>query len=354
MAPSMDFRQGVCTACKNSFRIPATFAADKAKCPKCRGIVEIGPVQSGGGASASSTSSSPQTAVKAPAPAPVAVPAKIPPPKPAPVAASAQSEGPAPAVSSPPPAPPPAAPAKRASPPPRTEPAAPKESVRNATAAAASRVKSGESSEGAERPSTRRAREPRVVEPVNRTPMMIGLAVAIVAVALLGWYFGVKRPADEVAAKEAAAKQKAAADAALVSSVDLTKIPDAARLEQTPEDVWQQMGQLMTTYTTPPFSATAQKAGDVLLSSWGKQSIPAILNGYKRIDVSTPYGVEIGSKIQMLMLQSLTRGVTFGWRQDVSAEDQAFNKRVIQRWFEAWNRAKTDDAIWAQIKDEKK
>jgi len=41
----MDFRQGTCTKCKHSFRVKATSTAQKAKCPKCGGVVEIGEVQ---------------------------------------------------------------------------------------------------------------------------------------------------------------------------------------------------------------------------------------------------------------------------------------------------------------------
>ncbi|MBK8179231.1 MAG: hypothetical protein IPK67_10170 [Planctomycetes bacterium] len=42
----MEFRPGTCSACKASFKIPATFTANKAKCSKCGGVVEIGPVTS--------------------------------------------------------------------------------------------------------------------------------------------------------------------------------------------------------------------------------------------------------------------------------------------------------------------
>lgn len=40
----MDYRKGVCRDCGASYKLPATFAADKAKCKKCEGVVEIGPV----------------------------------------------------------------------------------------------------------------------------------------------------------------------------------------------------------------------------------------------------------------------------------------------------------------------
>ena len=44
----MDYRLGTCSSCKAQFRVPATFKADRAKCKKCAGVVELGPVQSEG------------------------------------------------------------------------------------------------------------------------------------------------------------------------------------------------------------------------------------------------------------------------------------------------------------------
>ena len=42
----MSERVGVCQQCNARFKIPATFTANKAKCSKCGGVVEIGPVTS--------------------------------------------------------------------------------------------------------------------------------------------------------------------------------------------------------------------------------------------------------------------------------------------------------------------
>jgi hypothetical protein len=42
----MEYRVGLCSSCGASFKVPASFSADKAKCKVCSGVVEIGPVQS--------------------------------------------------------------------------------------------------------------------------------------------------------------------------------------------------------------------------------------------------------------------------------------------------------------------
>ena len=41
----MDHRIGTCSACKATYRIPASFAADRARCRQCGGVVEIGAVE---------------------------------------------------------------------------------------------------------------------------------------------------------------------------------------------------------------------------------------------------------------------------------------------------------------------
>ena len=40
----MQYRVGTCASCNATFKVPATFPADKAKCKSCEdGVVEIGP-----------------------------------------------------------------------------------------------------------------------------------------------------------------------------------------------------------------------------------------------------------------------------------------------------------------------
>ena len=38
----MSHRVGICSSCEANYKIPADFAADKAKCKSCGGVVEIG------------------------------------------------------------------------------------------------------------------------------------------------------------------------------------------------------------------------------------------------------------------------------------------------------------------------
>jgi hypothetical protein len=48
----MEYRVGLCSSCGASFKVPASFSADRAKCKVCAGVVEVGPVQSDAGVAA--------------------------------------------------------------------------------------------------------------------------------------------------------------------------------------------------------------------------------------------------------------------------------------------------------------
>ncbi len=45
----MSYRIGTCSSCGASFKVPASFAADRARCKTCSGVVEIGEVTWGEG-----------------------------------------------------------------------------------------------------------------------------------------------------------------------------------------------------------------------------------------------------------------------------------------------------------------
>lgn len=212
----MDYRQGVCTSCQNSFRVPATFVQNKAKCPKCGGVVEIGPVQSGGAAPAAApaAAAAAQPAPAAPSSAPAAPPppAKVPVAKPAAAAPAKPAPTPAPAAPAKPavaakPAAPAAKPVAKPAAAPAAKPAAAsapasKPSVRASAEAAAAKVKAG-----AAKPASRSKVEeddddkPRGGKHRKAAPPKKSMAPALLSVLLLvvggggaAWYFLMNKP----------------------------------------------------------------------------------------------------------------------------------------------------------------
>lgn len=129
---------------------------------------------------------------------------------------------------------------------------------------------------------------------------------------------------------------------------DLSKLPDLEPLEGTDPGDWEKMKEMMTRYSAPPWTQNSQQYGDRLMMK-GRFSVPAILNGFKRLDFSTQHGADVGWKIQTMMLQGLCKDTNFGWHRATRPEDVAFNHEVVQRWFEAWKFAGDDDALWAEV-----
>lgn len=399
------FRQAKCTnsACAASFKVPATFAANKAKCPKCSGVVEIGPVQS----------AAPKADASAPAPAPAAkpVPASVPPPKPAaPKAAAA-------------PAPKPAAPkAPAAAKAPEAKPAAPKAaapakpaapSVRDAAASAASKVKTGattppssKAKKAAEESEGEGKRPRHVHKEKSKTPMILSVVGLLVFALAGGWWFGVKMPADEQAKKEAsealakqkreaaeaqAAKDKAemeAADAArlasaaaaeaakgggdaaaasgssdatskpaeksaekkpatdstVVDDIDLTAFPELPKQSSCSDEQWTSLQADARTLIDPAAGAKGGRAAKRLQEA-GRIAVPALLNQFRTINPATDAGKSAGDLIQKT-LERICNGRNFGWQYTTEPKDVVYNKKAIKNWFKIWETVGEDEQQW--------
>lgn len=58
----MDLRQGTCSSCAHTFRVPATFTSDKVRCPKCKAVVVLPPSSSPAAAGGASSAKRPARA----------------------------------------------------------------------------------------------------------------------------------------------------------------------------------------------------------------------------------------------------------------------------------------------------
>ncbi len=168
-------------------------------------------------------------------------------------------------------------------------------------------------------------------------PFVLGGA-GLVVVVLGGWFVASRGP-DEAPTTSAAETP---------ASIDLAQLPDQERLEGTTDEQWAALNELVSRYCTPPFGPASVPHGDRLMIQ-GKRAVPAILNGFKRLDLTTRDGAEIGWKVQTLLLQGLCGDTNFGWRRETGPADVRFNQEVVQRWFEAWGIAGEDDGMWAEI-----
>jgi hypothetical protein len=275
----MDFRQGTCSSCQNSIRVSSTFQAARAKCPKCGGTVELGPVQTGSSAAAK----------------------------------AARPSAAAPRVG--------------------TRAGGEKSSTRTAAASGSKRAREKEHATG------ERARGGRTqaAKKKSRVPLIAGGLMAVAVAALAFRYF--------TGGSDAQAQPQAPAASV---KPDLSHIPDAAKHPETSDEEWTAMNEMMAAYIKPPFDRNAERSGD-LLAPKGLRAVPAILNGWKKVDLSTSEGASLGWKIQTLLLQERCGGTNFGWHRDTRLENIAFNTHVIERWFQAWSQAGDDASKWEEI-----
>lgn len=398
--PAMDYRQGVCTGCQNSFRVPATFVQNKAKCPKCGGVVEIGPVQSASAPAAAAPAPTPAAPATPPA---ASVPAKVPPTRP-----STPAPAPRPAAAAP--APKPAAPAKPVAKPaaaapkaaapkaaaPAAKPAA-KPSVRASAEAAAAKVKSdGKSKSDARSKQDDAGEGKRRRSGSHHGPKKSAAPLLVSALALLvlgggaGWYFLVKIPQDEAAAAEAkaqaeearraallgqgssvaaaekptddpaesstptggqgaeeqteptatAAKPEPAASSAPVDDIDLMELPVLEKYSKTTDEEWKEIVDLAKTFVDINAGARSGRAGRQL-EEIGRGAFPALLNEFRVLDLATEDGFRRGDMIQKT-LERICNGQNYGWSYWNDSDDPETQLKAViydKKAIKAWFRA---------------
>ena len=350
-------RLGTCSSCDAKYRIPATFKADKAKCKKCGGVVEIG-------------------AVRGEAPAKPAAAKPAPARKPRSAKPARKSSAPAKAAAKP------------------SAEAEPKgeskgESVRAAAEEAAGRVrkssggKSGRA--GARRKSARASTKKK-----SNTGVLLGIVALVLIAAGGGWFLWGKDSGSEAQAAESVAKApeatetngaeqaseetlegasdeaaanlqdaEPATDEGEVASeedeaveeaapppppevIDLADFEDQPRAAATTDEEWAEIQQLVATMIDPEAGAKGARAGKALLA-YGRKSFPAILNTFKTLDLSSPEGYANGDLLQKL-LTDICQGNNFDWRYSTDEKDVVFNKKVVRAWFVSWGQAVKSEA----------
>lgn len=394
------FRQAKCTQCAASFKVPATFTAAKAKCPKCGGVVEVGEVQG----------AAPKAEASAPKPVPASVPAAKPAAAPAPKPAAPAAAKPA----APKPAAPAAKPAAAAA-----KPAAP--SVRSAAESAASKVKSGAAAKPAARKGKdeegsgeKRERHHFEHKKKSMAPAMIGLGGLLLFGGAAYWYFGIKLPADDKAKQELeaaatakrlaqvaeqAAKDKAEMDAAnakhigdlagaaaqkgedvaipdaaeatdktakeasapskkpeashdsgsdkAIEEIDLLALPVLPKYSKSTDEEWDKYQADAKLLTDPASGAAGNRAGKRIEEA-GRAAVPALLNQFRTINPAVEDGFRAGDLIQK-MLERICKGMNYGWKYSTEPKDVYYNKKAIQNWFKRWQDIGEDDVAWAKF-----
>ena len=80
----------------------------------------------------------------------------------------------------------------------------------------------------------------------------------------------------------------------------------------------------------------------------GKEAIPFLLNQFKAQDVAVEQGMRNADLIQRTLTE-ICRGYNFGWKYTVEPKDVYFNKKAIEAWIKAFDKARVDPEYWAKM-----
>lgn len=399
------FRQGSCTQCKNSFRVPATFTANKAKCPKCGGVVEIGDTQSAAAARKTPESSS-ETPRPVPASVPTPKPAQAETPAPKPVAAAPVT--PKPAIAKPVTKPVAEVASAPKSPAVKSSTAAAAPSVRTAATDAARKVKGGTAGKSAKSDGgTKERRHAREPKKKSMVPAFIGVFGVLVLGVAAYWYLAMYMPKQN----ETQAKAKAEADAAkaaaavaskpaetnpaaasgspsdssdttqkpaqtpaqtptessqpvadatptpteepkkvekeVVDDIDLMALAVQDKLADTSDEDWTTIQELAAVFTDPDAGAKGNRARGKL-KEYGKAAFPALLNRMRTLNLASEEGMRNGDVIQRLLMD-ICSGNNFGWYYKTEPKEVVLNKKVVRLWFVSFEQARDNEAAWNKL-----
>lgn len=128
------------------------------------------------------------------------------------------------------------------------------------------------------------------------------------------------------------------------SSVDLTLLDPFGPVDDTSEGEWAEIQELVDKHIDMDAGAAGNRAGQAL-ERYGKQAFPAIVNAMLKLDYSTEEGFRNGDLLQK-RLQFIANGRNVGWKYSTEPSDELFNKKAVKKLHEVWSKAETDLAYW--------
>jgi len=131
------------------------------------------------------------------------------------------------------------------------------------------------------------------------------------------------------------------------NEVDLSEIADFGPADDTTEEEWNEILELVETCFDPDAGAAGNRARNEL-QELGRKAFPAVVNKMKAFDLSTEQGYRNGDVAQRL-LQDICNGTNAGWKYGTTPEDELFNRKVVRLWAQMWGKAENDMAYWANL-----
>jgi len=135
--------------------------------------------------------------------------------------------------------------------------------------------------------------------------------------------------------------------------LDLTTLAVYDKVDDTTQEEWDEMNELMLTFLDEEAGAAGNRARNKLRDI-GRKAFPVILNNLRPLDLTTPLGRQSGMLAQRL-LSEIVGGNNYGWRDAPEKTDAIFNAKVVRKWHSEWANAESDVEYWirmAKLNDE--
>lgn len=381
----MSHRVGICSSCEANYKVPADFAADKAKCKSCGGVVEIGDVvddpppppvpakpvrkaepkieehvpsgKKGGGPSMMEKLLAQREADRKSTEAPAAAPKKA-----SPAADETISSVGAPKAKA------------------TSRRAAPSRSTRPSRSRRRGRGKD-EDDDGDEEEDGRKTRRQKKKSPVPLICTLLLVVVGVifgVSVMLKGAVEDaidiveeeiakaetiieadittppediVEAPPEETPAEEPVEeeKPKPASNKKVKDpmEIDFAGLADFGPASGCDADRWESIQEDAALLVDPLAGAAGGRAGKRLKEA-GRLAIPALINVFKTRDMGSDAGYRDGDVLQRT-LEKIYNGKNFGWKYSTEPNDHWYNRKVVENHWKLWDKYQSDEAGWLKF-----
>lgn len=129
--------------------------------------------------------------------------------------------------------------------------------------------------------------------------------------------------------------------------VDLAGLVDFGAPYGCDEDQWASLQEDASTLVDPLAGAQGGRAGRRLEAA-GRFAIPALINVFKTRDMGTDAGYRDGDLLQRT-LEKINNGKNFGWKYTTEPNDHWYNRKVVENHWKLWDKYQADEAGWLKF-----
>ncbi len=156
---------------------------------------------------------------------------------------------------------------------------------------------------------------------------------------------------ESAEAKEARVAAEAAEDKAKhdPSNVDLSEIADFPPFKTTSKERFEELKELVAVMLDPEAGAAGNRARGKLVEA-GREAMPVIINAMKTLDLANDEQFR-SADVSQKTLEEICNGNNLGWKYPSQEPERfhLFDKKVIQSWAREWTKCIDNDEAWMKL-----